>query len=101
MALSHHTFIEHRDMLQYKLLNFSFGVVKHCSPLNATAQDDFGNTPFHLAAIRGHVEIIKIFAKICLTRSQISNKNGYTAIPLLLIPCFNYSCCLRNYFVLP
>ena len=40
-ALSHHTFIEHRDKLTSKLHNFSFGIIKHCSPQHLNREEDF------------------------------------------------------------
>lgn len=44
------------------------------------SQDTYGNTPVHLAAQIGRVDVLKLFLKKQLIKLSIKNSEGYSAI---------------------
>ena len=72
---------EHPDILQLLLSQVKNIDINH---LNLPDEDDNENTPLLLAAKRGNIEILTIFAKHPGTKWELENREGKTALSVVL-----------------
>jgi palmitoyltransferase ZDHHC13/17 len=68
----------------YKGFSVLLGLLCHISPENIDKQDEYGQSPLHLAALRGNHEALEYLLLDCKADYNVKDKNGLNALALAI-----------------